>query len=81
MPGVHPRDFVFGKDYSLMPASDSEQCGVVWASEYLIILRQAAGHREVASREVDVHSRWLTVYQMSSAPSKVAPGTIYEPLA
>ena len=72
---------MFGKDYSLMPASDSEQCGVVWASEYLIILRQAAGHREVASREVDVHSRWLTVYQMSSAPSKVAPGTIYEPLA
>ena len=37
MPGVHPRDFVFGKDYSLMPASDSVQCGV-WASECLYVV-------------------------------------------
>ena len=29
-----------------------------------------AGHREVAPREFDVHSRWLTVYQMSSALSR-----------
>lgn len=36
MPGVHPRDFVFGKDYSLMPASDSVQCGVC-ASECLYV--------------------------------------------
>ena len=28
MPGVHPRDFVFGKDYSLMPASDCAMWGV-----------------------------------------------------
>ena len=39
-------------------------------------LRQACG-----DREFDVHSRWLTVYQMSSAGSKVAPGTMHEPLA
>ena len=44
-------------------------------------LRQACGNGEVAPREFDVHSRWLTVYQMSSAGSKVAPGTMYEPLA
>ena len=30
-------DFVFGKDYSLMPASDSVQCGV-WASECLYVV-------------------------------------------
>ena len=44
-------------------------------------LRQACGNGEVAPREFDVHSRWLTVYQMSTAPSKVAPGTMYGLLA
>jgi hypothetical protein len=28
-----------------------------------------AGHREVAPREFDVHSRWLTIYQMSTPPA------------
>jgi hypothetical protein len=48
---------------------------------YIIAFPKPAGDREVAPREFDVHSRWLTVYQMSTAHSKVAPGTMYEPLA
>ena len=50
-------------------------------SLYLIAFGKPAGQREVAPREFDVHSRWLTVCQMSTASSKVAPGTMYEPLA
>ena len=97
--------------------------------QYLIAFGKPVSHREVAPRELDVHSRWkpareaeerrrrrrrrrkkkrkkkkkgrrrqnrkteaacvasagcsnlLIVYQISTAPSKVAPGTMYEPLA
>ena len=54
---------------------------MIIAVDCLIAFGKPAGHREVAPRELDVHSRWLTLYQISTAPSKVAPGTMYEPVA
>ena len=40
---------------------------VLW---YLIAFGKPAGHRVVAPRDLDVHSRWLTVYQMNTARSR-----------
>ena len=45
--------------------------GCMHSEGYLIAFGKPAGHRVVApNKKIDVHSRWLTVYQMNTARSR-----------